>query len=89
MKSSAGEQLSQSTPEYSIFRGGVVGSRDLFRKKNKNMADQILLPLDIVFERFIFALVKFTNIIDNILYVYCFLLFFGTIYPTAHSRKDL
>ena len=34
--------------------------------------------------------VKFTNMTDNILYVYCvFLLFFDSIYPTAHSCKDL
>ena len=47
LKSNAAEQLSRSTP---IFRGGVVG-----RPVLKNMADRFLPPIDIVFERLIFA----------------------------------
>ena len=87
LKSSAAEQLSRSTPDYSTPEGGVVGITWPVLKKH---GGPISASTRISFWKIYFCIsfqteVKFTNMIDNILYFYCvFLLFFRSIYPTEH-----
>ena len=94
LKSSAAEQLSRGNPRTTpsskvVWLGHVTCSE-------KNVADRFLPPLDLVFERFIFAFpfkkksnLQIWSIIFCMFIVFSCYSFVRSIYPTAHFCKDL